>query len=123
MSERRLRQNHSSKSEQTTRVKVNKKAPRKTVGLTIRADILAEAKERNLNLSRIFEQALESIIEYIQPQNETVSSNNFLGKASFQKEGLRGCPSLVGGRPAKSVVRNGRVGSNPTPRATIFESD
>ena len=29
----------------------------------------------------------------------------------------RGCPSLVGGRPAKSVVRNGRVGSNPTPRA------
>ena len=29
----------------------------------------------------------------------------------------RGCPSLVGGRPAKSVVSNGRVGSNPTPRA------
>ena len=30
---------------------------------------------------------------------------------------LRGCPSLVGGRPAKPVVSNGRVGSNPTPRA------
>ena len=30
---------------------------------------------------------------------------------------LRGCPSLVGGRPAKSVAGNGRVGSNPTPRA------
>ena len=30
---------------------------------------------------------------------------------------VRGCPSLVGGRPAKSVVSNGRVGSNPTPRA------
>jgi hypothetical protein len=29
----------------------------------------------------------------------------------------RGCPSLVGGRPAKSVAGNGRVGSNPTPRA------
>ena len=29
----------------------------------------------------------------------------------------RGCPSLVGGRPAKSVVRNGREGSNPSPRA------
>ena len=32
----------------------------------------------------------------------------------------RGCPSLVGGRPAKSVAGNGRVGSNPTPRAILF---
>ena len=31
----------------------------------------------------------------------------------------RGCPSLVGGRPAKPVVSNGRVGSNPTPRAKM----
>jgi hypothetical protein len=30
---------------------------------------------------------------------------------------LRGCPSLVGGRPAKPVVRLGRAGSNPAPRA------
>ena len=33
----------------------------------------------------------------------------------------RGCPSLVGGRPAKSVAGNGRVGSNPTPRATLSQ--
>lgn len=30
---------------------------------------------------------------------------------------MRGCPSLVGGRPAKPVVGNGRAGSNPAPRA------
>ena len=30
---------------------------------------------------------------------------------------MRGCPSLVGGRPAKPVVSNGRAGSNPAPRA------
>ena len=35
------------------------------------------------------------------------------------KNALRGCPSLVGGRPAKPVVSNGRVGSNPTPRAKM----
>ena len=35
----------------------------------------------------------------------------------------RGCPSLVGGRPAKSVVRNGRVGSNPTPRANKLQDE
>ena len=29
----------------------------------------------------------------------------------------RGYPSLVGGRPAKPVVRLGRAGSNPAPRA------
>ena len=39
---------------------------------------------------------------------------------SFSKNELRGCPSLVGGRPAKPVVSNGRVGSNPTPRAILF---
>ncbi len=33
---------------------------------------------------------------------------------------VRDCPSLVGGRPAKSVVRNGRVGSNPTSRANLL---
>ena len=31
---------------------------------------------------------------------------------------VRDCPSLVGGRPAKSVVE-GRVGSNPTSRAIL----
>ncbi len=32
---------------------------------------------------------------------------------------MRGCPSLVGGRPAKPVVLTGRAGSNPAPRATL----
>ena len=31
-----------------------------------------------------------------------------------------GYPSLVGGRPAKSVARMGLVGSNPTPGASPF---
>jgi post-segregation antitoxin (ccd killing protein) len=110
-------QNHSSKSELATRVKVKRKEAKTTVGITISPRILAEARERNLNISRICEQALTSILEYYPHENETESSK-FLSSGSFQKETLgRGCPSLVGGRPAKSVVSNGRVGSNPTPRA------
>ncbi len=38
-------------------------------------------------------------------------------KIPSQSKSGRGCPNLVGGRPAKSVAGNGRVGSNPTPRA------
>ena len=36
---------------------------------------------------------------------------------------LRGCPSLVGGRPAKPVVLTGRAGSNPAPRAISSGSE
>ena len=44
---------------------------------------------------------------------------NLNNNGSNLKNMLRGCPSLVGGRPAKPVVSNGRVGSNPTPRAKM----
>ncbi len=99
---------------------MEKTTTKTTISLYLSRNPVERDRIHKLNLSRITEQALSSILDYVQPQNETVSSNNFLGKASFQKEGLRGCPSLVGGRPAKSVVRNGRVGSNPTPRAILF---
>ena len=42
-----------------------------------------------------------------------------------QENSWRGYPSLVGGRPAKPVVRKGRAGSNPAPRAknkSIFKT-
>jgi DNA repair photolyase len=56
-----------------TRVKSRKNKPKITVGITISPILYAEARKRNL--SRILEQALESIIEYVQPQTETESSN------------------------------------------------
>ena len=57
-------------------------------------------------------------------QNTKISSHWF---NYWTEEAVRGCPSLVGGRsstlrrepkPAKPVVRMGRAGSNPAPRAT-----
>lgn len=56
--------NESMNPSEITRVKSHKKEPRITVGLTITPSLLAEARNRNLNLSRIFEEALKSILEY-----------------------------------------------------------
>ena len=48
---------------------------------------------------------------------ENANKKDYIEKYAESRKIWRGCPSLVGGRPAKSVVSNGRVGSNPTPRA------
>ena len=79
--------NHSSKSEQTTRVKNRRKQAKKTVGITLPPKLIAETRKRNLNISRITEQALGSILEYLAQQNTTESSINFLNRRSFLKEG------------------------------------
>ena len=52
---------------------------RKTVGLTIRPELLAQARDMKINLSKTLEKSLEQLI---QAQN-----NRFLGEASFSKEG------------------------------------
>jgi hypothetical protein len=50
----------------------------------------------------------------------SIDQNLKESSSDLEKNG-RGCPSLVGGRPAKPVVSNGRVGSNPTPRANTIQ--
>jgi len=82
----KLKGNDSSKSEQTTRVKSHKKQAKTTVGITISPTLLAEARNRNLNMSRICEQALQSILEDIPNESETESSISFLNRRSFLKE-------------------------------------
>jgi len=77
---------YSSISPQTTRVKKHRKTPRKTVGITLSPSLIEEARKRNLNISRICEQALQSILEYMENQNQTESSKYFLTRGSFQKE-------------------------------------
>ena len=78
----------------TTRVKSRRKQAKKTVGITISPQLLAEARKHNLNISLITEQALQSILEYITKQNETKIPKNqhlsseFLTRGSFQKETL-----------------------------------
>ena len=86
MNEHEFKQNHSSDFILSTRVNSRRKQPKTTVGLTINPRILEEARNRNLNLSRIFEQALASILEYIPQETQTESSINFLTRGSLPKE-------------------------------------
>jgi hypothetical protein len=68
-----------------TRVKV--KHQKKTVGITIPPKLIKSARNHNLNLSRISEQALISILDYLETQNNKQSST-FLSTGSFLKESV-----------------------------------
>ncbi|MGB9915622.1 MAG: type II toxin-antitoxin system CcdA family antitoxin, partial [Candidatus Bathyarchaeales archaeon] len=90
MSKEGLNLNHSSKMGQITRVKTQKIEPRKTVGITLPPSLIEEARKRNLNISRICEQALQSIIEYMEAQKITAPEKEALssfGEAFLQRKG------------------------------------
>jgi hypothetical protein len=50
-------------------------------------NLVERARNQKLNLSKVMENALTSILDYIEPQNPK-SSSNFLVTASFLKEGV-----------------------------------
>ena len=79
-----LGKNHSSKSEQTTRVKTHKKQPKKTIGITLPQNLVERARFHKLNISRITNQALTSIVAYLERNN---TQRSFFDEASFTKEG------------------------------------
>ena len=60
-----------------------------TVGIFINKKLVEKARNHRLNLSRITEQALSSILDYLEPQSTELSSNEssaFLNRRSFLKE-------------------------------------
>jgi len=65
----------------------NKTDLKTTVSLYLTKKTVERARFHNLNLSRVAEQALISILDYLEPQNNNQSSS-FLAKTSFPKEGL-----------------------------------
>ena len=116
MNGRRLSQNHSSKSEQTTRVKTRRKQAKKTVGITISPKLLKQARNHNLNISRITQQALSGILEYLETQNDSESSKSFdetfllrkgsrAGSSVWYERRLRKAEA-AGSNPARSTVNN-----------------
>jgi len=74
---------YSSKKTKNTRVKVKQR--KKTVGITLPKNLVERARKRNLNISRITEQALLSILDYLETQNNETSSK-LLNERSFLKE-------------------------------------
>jgi len=75
-------ESYSSGKVENTRVKVK---PRKKVGITLTQNLVEKARKRNLNISRITEQALFSILDYLKTQHNEKSSR-FLNESSFLKE-------------------------------------
>ena len=65
----------------------NKTETKTTVSLYLDRNSVENAKKRSLNLSRITEQALSSILDYVQTQ-EIKTSSSFLTEGSFQKKPL-----------------------------------
>ena len=68
----------------------NKTETKTTVSLYLSKNLVEKAKKHKLNLSRITEEALSSILSYAEAQNTQTTpktSSLFLGEASFPKEG------------------------------------
>jgi hypothetical protein len=63
----------------------NKTKYKTTVSLYLSKKLVEKARIHKLNLSRITEQALLSILDYLDTQNTTESSS-FLSRGSFPKE-------------------------------------
>ncbi len=63
----------------------NKTETKTTVSIYLDRNLLERAKNRSLNLSKVMEQALSSILDYL--ETETIkTSSEFLTKGSFPKK-------------------------------------
>ena len=95
---------YSSRKTKNTRVKVKQR--KKTVGITLPPNLVERARKHNLNISRITEQALLSILDYLESSKPINMSK--CESISQQHEKPR-WPSWLGHRLGKAEV----AGSNP----------
>jgi post-segregation antitoxin (ccd killing protein) len=93
----------------------NKTATKTTVSLYLNRKLVERARNNRLNLSRITEQALSSILDYLETQNQTESSKYLLNRRSFPKESRAGRSVWYDRR-----VRNAEVGGSNPPRSTTI---
>ncbi len=76
----------------------NKTKTKTTVSLYLNRILVEQVRIHKLNMSRITEQALTSILDYLQTQNKETSSE-FLSPGSFQKKVEAGPPGIEPGTP------------------------
>ena len=86
--DRRKIGNSTWKSHRVPRGKNHSKTETKTtISIYLDKELVKRAKNSGLNLSKVTEQALSSILDYIQTQNINISSDFSLSQGSlFQKE-------------------------------------
>jgi hypothetical protein len=83
----------------------NKTETKTTVSLYLNRKIVEKARNHRLNLSRTTEQALSSIIDYLEAQNQGRSSA-FLSQGSFLKKVECGGWDLNPRRPAPEDLKS-----------------
>ena len=95
----------------------NKTATKTTVSIYLNRNLVERARNRNLNLSRVTEQALSSILDYLEPQNQYESSK--LPYTPFIKLKQTSLNCRISGASSSARIEHhppkvGVVGSNPT---------
>ena len=78
--------------------RVRKDTWKRTVSITLSQTLLEQTRKHSLNISRITEQALSSILDYLQAHNQQTSSE-FLSPVSFQKKVEASPPGIEPGTP------------------------
>ena len=121
MSEGAIRLNSSRKIGGVPRGKSHRRTEAKTtIGVYLPKTLVEKAKKHKLNLSKILEEALSSILGYMEAQNLETSqteSSKFLGEASFQKEGSWAGSSA--GMNARLALGRSRVRIPPGPQLCV----
>ena len=120
MSEADLNLNSSRRVSDFPRGKSRETQTKITVGLYLPKTLVEKAKKQGLNLSRILEEALSSILGYMEAQNNKTAkteSSKFLGEASFQKEGSWAGSSA--GMNARLALGRSRVRIPPGPQLCV----
>ena len=77
----------------------NKTATKTTVSLYLNRKLVETARNHNLNLSRVTENALNNILSYLEPKN---TKSPFLNECSFAKE--NSMEPRAGFEPATSAL-------------------
>ena len=95
--------------------RVRKDTWKRTVSITLTQTLLEQAKNHSLNISRITEQALSSIIDYLQAQNQQTSSEFLSPGSVLKKEEGRGRDLNPGARLHRPI---GYQATSPRP---LFE--
>jgi post-segregation antitoxin (ccd killing protein) len=103
----------------------NKTATKTTVSLYLNKKLVEKARNHRLNLSRITEQALSSILDYLDTQNSEMPSNEgsaFLSRRSFLKESRMPRAGFEPATTRSSAERSPRL-SYLGARALPFQDD
>ncbi len=104
----------------------NKTETKTTVSLYLDMKIVERARNRKLNLSRVTEQALSSILDYLDTQNQQTSSE-FLSTGSFLKEsvvvpraGFEPATTRSSASPSDAVASSRALSQAELPRRFVY---